>query len=57
MSFSILFKFEINNKRSDIVICQCLTLIDNIESFWLIKNPDKSETWLYVIMKEFPVQF
>jgi hypothetical protein len=34
-----------------------LTLIDNIESFWLIKNPDKSETWLYVIMKEFPVQF
>jgi len=56
MSFNILFKFEIDNEKSGIVIIQCLTLIDNIESFWPIKNPIKSEAWLYVIMMEFPVQ-
>jgi hypothetical protein len=46
MSFSILFKFEINNERGVIIICQCLTLIDNIKSFLLIKNSVKSEAWL-----------
>jgi hypothetical protein len=43
LSFSILFNFEIDNERNGMVICQCLTLIDNIESFLLIKNPIKSE--------------
>jgi len=38
MSFGILFKFEINNERSGMVICQCLILIDKIESFLLIKK-------------------
>jgi len=46
LSFSILFNFEIDNERNGMVICQCLTLIDNIESFLLIKNPIKSEEWL-----------
>jgi len=46
MSFNILFMFEIDNERSDMVICQCLTLMDNTESFWLIKNSVKSEAWL-----------
>ena len=43
MSFSILFKFETHNEKSGMMIIQCLTLIDNIESFLLIKNPVKSE--------------
>ena len=51
MSLSILFKFEIDNERSGIVICQCLTLIHNIKSFLLIKNHVKSEAlfivWLW----------
>jgi hypothetical protein len=46
MSFIILSKFEINNERSDIVICQWFTLIDNTESFLLRRNPIKSESWL-----------
>ena len=35
MSFIILSKFEINNKRSDIVKCQWFTLINNTESFFI----------------------
>jgi hypothetical protein len=43
MSFGILFKFEIDIERNDMIICQCLILIDNTESFLLIKNLVKSE--------------
>ena len=50
MSFGILFKFEINNEKSGMIICQCFILIDNTESFLLIKNLIKSEAWLYVIV-------
>jgi len=47
MSFNILFKLEIDNEMSGMVICQCLTLVDNTESFWQIKNHVKSEAWLF----------
>jgi hypothetical protein len=32
--FIILSKFEINNKKNGMVICQWFTLIDNTESFF-----------------------
>jgi hypothetical protein len=44
--FGILFKFKIDNEKSGIMICQHLTLINNTESFWLIKNLVKSKAWL-----------
>ena len=44
--FGILFMFKIDNEKSGIMICQHLTLINNTESFWLIKNLVKSKAWL-----------
>jgi hypothetical protein len=41
-SFGILFKFKIDNEKSGMMICQHLTLINNTESFWMIKNLVKS---------------
>jgi len=44
--FGILFMFKIDNEKSGIMICQHLTLINNTESFLLIKNLVKSKAWL-----------
>jgi len=44
--FSNLFKFKIDNEKSDMMICQHLTLINNTKIFWPIKNLVKSKAWL-----------
>jgi len=46
MSFSILFKFEIDNERNDMIICQWLIRLEHLEPLIEWVEVEKA-AWLY----------